>query len=125
MFAKIAPFALFLAVTQAMHFKVKKPDVEMCMAGTDAWVSGIALDVTPWPVNLGTGSQITLNGAITLLQAIEVGAMVKLKLTVQTDFGDLPFPCLPVSLPRTGRGAKPQFISTVLKTERGSKSQAA
>merc|ERR1712020_586352 len=72
------------------------PDVMTCQDGTDAWFSGISLDVTPWPVVVAGGETITLQGQIDIMQEIEMGSQLELKLTLITPIGNLPVPCLPI-----------------------------
>ena len=67
------------------------------MEGTDAWFSNIELNITPWPAHIATGETITLDGAIDILQEVEMGSGLDLKLTLVTAIGNLPIPCLPVS----------------------------
>ena len=101
MSAKLFVFALALASTQALSLRVQKvraPDVSECMAGTSDWFSNIALNVQPWPVEIAAGKTITLDGAIDIMQEIEVGSGLNLKLTLITAIGNLPIPCLPVSI---------------------------
>merc|ERR1711872_584536 len=63
--------------------------------GSD-WFSNIALNVQPWPVEIAAGKTITLDGAIDIMQEIEVGSGLNLKLTLITAIGNLPIPCLPI-----------------------------
>ena len=67
------------------------------MDGTDAWFSNIVLNVEPWPAHIATGEIITLDGAMDILQEVEMGFSLDLKLTLVTAIGNLPIPCLPVS----------------------------
>ena len=100
MSVKIFIFALALASTQALTLRAKNvrvPDVNTCLDGTDDWFSGISLDVTPWPVVVAGGETITLQGQIDIMQEIEMGSQLELKLTLITPIGNLPVPCLPVS----------------------------
>merc|ERR1711971_915026 len=76
--------------------KTSIPDVMSCMEGTDAWFSNIVLNITPWPAHIATGETITLDGAIDILQEVEMGSGLDLKLTLVTAIGNLPIPCLPI-----------------------------
>ena len=100
MSAKLFIFALALASTQALSLRVKNvraPDVSVCQDGTNDWFDNIALDITPWPAHIAAGATITIDGAIDIMQEIEVGSGIELKLTLITAIGNLPIPCLPVS----------------------------
>ena len=94
-----ALLALFLAGSEAFNLRniIKKPDVGFCLDGTENWLTGIILNVTPWPAHIANGETITLDGQLELLQAVEVGSSLKLSLTLETPLGDLPIPCIPVS----------------------------
>merc|ERR1719220_151715 len=101
--AKLFIFALAFASTQAFSLRVKatfkdikSPDVSTCMDGTDAWFSNIVLNIEPWPAHIATGETITLDGAIDILQEVEMGSGLELKLTLVTAIGNLPIPCLPL-----------------------------
>merc|ERR1712109_121076 len=99
MSVKLFILALALASTQALTLRAKNvrtPDVMTCQDGTDAWFSGISLDVTPWPVIVAGGETITLQGQIDIMQEIEMGSQLELKLTLITPIGNLPVPCLPI-----------------------------
>merc|ERR1712156_493017 len=92
MSAKLFVFTLALASTQALSLRVQKvraPDVNECMDGTSDWFSNIALNVQPWPVEIAAGKTITLDGAIDIMQEIEVGSGLNLKLTLITAIGNL------------------------------------
>ena len=100
MSAKIFIFALALASTQALSLRVKNvrtPDVNTCMDGTNDWFDNFNLDVQPWPVQIATGKTLTLQGQVDIMQEIEVGSGVDIKLTLITSIGNIPVPCLPVS----------------------------
>ena len=100
MAAKLFIFALALASTQALTLRVKNvkaPDVRTCMDGTSEWFDNISLDITPWPVVVAAGNVISLDGGIDIMQEIEVGSNLNIKLTLITAIGNLPIPCLPVS----------------------------
>ena len=100
MSVKLFILALALASTQALTLRAKNvrtPDVNTCQDGTNDWFSGISLDVTPWPVVVAGGETITLQGQIDIMQEIEMGSQLELKLTLITPIGNLPVPCLPVS----------------------------
>ena len=99
MSAKLFVIALCLASTQALtlRFKPKAPDVEYCLDGSDQWFNNINLDIVPFPVKVETGAMLSIDGGLDIAQEIEVGSMLKLKLTLKTAIGGLPIPCLPVS----------------------------
>merc|ERR1739848_383733 len=59
-------------------------------------MGNISLDIKPWPVHVAAGETITLDGAIDIMQEIEVGSGIELKLTLITAIGNLPIPCLPI-----------------------------
>ena len=100
MLAKFFFFALVLASTKALSIRVKNlrtPDVSTCLDGTNEWFDNISLDVKPWPVEIAAGKTITLQGQVDIMQEIEVGSGVELKLTLITAIGNLDIPCLVVS----------------------------
>merc|ERR1711997_24016 len=85
--------------TQALTLRVKNvkaPDVRTCMDSTSEWFDNISLDITPWPVVVAAGNVISLDGGIDIMQGIEVGSNLNIKLTLITAIGNLPIPCLPI-----------------------------
>ena len=67
------------------------------MAGTTDWFGNYKLDVTPMPINLANGNEVTLDGEITLKQAIEQGSKVAIKVTQELPWiGNIPIPCAEV-----------------------------
>ena len=100
MSSKLFFIALCLASAQALtlKFKNKALDISYCLDGSDQWVSNIMLDVQPWPVTVATGATFTLDGGLDILQEIEPESMLRLELTLKTAIGDLPIPCIPVSI---------------------------
>ena len=100
MMSKIFAFALLVASTQARFtLKIKNtPEVIECMAGTSDWFSNIQLNVSPYPVDVGPGKTITLEGQIDLNQVVETGSKLALKLKGKIPvIGEIPIPCLEVS----------------------------
>ncbi len=89
--------AIALAGAQAFVAKVKTPDVDMCLDGTENWFKGISLNVVPWPVHIAQGATISLDGQIELLKTINAGSKLKLDLKLKSAIGNLPIPCIPVS----------------------------
>merc|ERR1719315_489867 len=101
MFAKFAIFILLgvAALGHAQAFiigKSKLPDVGICLDTTNDWVTGISLDLSPWPFHVAAGEVLSINGQIEVLQAIEVGSSIRLKLVLHTVLGDLTIPCIPL-----------------------------
>merc|ERR1712158_138519 len=100
MMSKIFAFALLVASTQARFtLKIKNtPEVIECMAGTSDWFSNIQLNVSPYPVDVGAGKTITLEGQIDLNQVVETGSKLALKLKGKIPvIGEIPIPCLEIS----------------------------
>merc|ERR1712241_1133124 len=100
MMSKIFGFALLMASTQAKFtLKIKNtPEVIECMAGTSDWFSNIQLNVSPYPVDVGPGKTITLEGQIDLNQVVEDGSKLALKLKGKIPvIGEIPIPCLEIS----------------------------
>ena len=109
MMSKIFTLALLVASTQAYKIKIAKNnlDVTTCMAGTNAVISDISLNVSPFPIDFAEGKKIHLDGNFMLNTVIESGAKLHLKLKGITIFGELTLPCIAVSiynqyLPNTG-----------------------
>ena len=102
MLSKILALAIFVASTQALSIKITpKDNVEIteCLAGTGDWFSDYSLDVTPWPIEVAAGKDITLDGEITIKQIIEEGSTLALKLVGEVPIiGKIPIPCLEVKL---------------------------
>merc|ERR1711963_1147511 len=88
--------AVVLASAQAATLKLKSPDVSYCLDGSEEWFGNIMVEVQPWPVVIATGETLTLDGGLDILQEIEVGSQLELKLTLKTAIGNLPIPCLPI-----------------------------
>ena len=51
------------------------------MDGTTDWFGNYKLDVTPMPINLANGNEVTVDGEITLKQGIEQGSKLVIKVT--------------------------------------------
>jgi hypothetical protein len=101
MFAKIFTLCLVIASTQAFFVQkaVKNvPEVEFCLPTSTDWISGLEINIAPWPVVVAEGAIFTLDGQVELLQAITAGSSIRLELKLVTALGDLPIPCLPVSI---------------------------
>merc|ERR1719150_649355 len=96
MFSKIAVFASLLIAANALTLRVKAPEVEYCLDGSDAWFSNIVLNILPWPVEISAGAQLSIDGGLDILQVVEVGSQLKLELKLQTPLGELPIPCIPI-----------------------------
>ncbi len=91
--------AAAIASTSAFFVaKPKSPDVNFCVDGSQDWVSGIQLDVQPWPVVVVEGTTISLDGRFDLLKTVDEGTSLKLELTAKTPIGNLPIPCLEVEM---------------------------
>ena len=97
MLSKILALAIFVASTHAMTLKITPKvnvDIKECMAGTSDWFGDYRLDVTPMPIALDNGKEVTLDGEITLKQAIEQGSKVAIKVTQEIPWvGNIPIPC--------------------------------
>ena len=91
-----------MASTQAMTLKITPKvnvDIKECMAGTSDWFGDYRLDVTPMPIEVAAGKDITLDGEITIKQIIEEGSTLALKLVGEVPvIGKIPIPCLEVQL---------------------------
>ena len=100
MLSKILALAIFVASTQALTIKITpKASVEIkeCLAGTADWFEAYRLDVTPMPIEVAAGKDITLDGEITIKQIIEEGSTLALKLVGEVPIiGKIPIPCLEV-----------------------------
>ena len=100
MLSKILALAIFVASTQSLSIKITPKDnveISECLAGTADWFGDYQLDVTPIPVEVAAGKDITLDGVITFKQMIEVGTTLKLKLVGEVPIiGKIPIPCLEV-----------------------------
>merc|ERR1711894_715529 len=101
MLSKILALAVFMASTQALTIKITpKANVEIseCLAGTSDWFGDYRLDVTPWPIEVAAGKDVTLDGEITIKQMIEVGSKLAIKLTGEVPvIGKIPIPCLEIN----------------------------
>ena len=102
MLSKILALAILVASTQAMTLKITPKvnvDIKECMAGTADWFGDYRLDVTPMPIEVAAGKDITLDGEITIKQIIEEGSTLALKLVGEVPIiGKIPIPCLEVKL---------------------------
>ena len=100
MLSKILALAIFVASTHAMTLKITPKvnvDIKECMAGTSDWFGDYRLDVTPMPIEVAAGKDITLDGEITIKQIIEEGSTLALKLVGEVPIiGKIPIPCLEV-----------------------------
>ena len=100
MFSKILALAIFVASTQSLTIRITpKANVEIteCLAGTGDWFSDYSLDVTPWPIEVAAGKDITIDGQFSIKQMIEEGSKLALKLTGEVPvIGKIPIPCLEV-----------------------------
>ena len=100
MLSKILALAIFVASTQALSIKITPKDnveISECLAGTADWFGDYQLDVTPIPVEVAAGKDITLDGEITIKQIIEEGSTLALKLVGEVPvIGKIPIPCLEV-----------------------------
>ena len=102
MLAKIAIFASLAIAANAFSLRVKAPEVNYCLDGSDAWFGNIVLNINPWPVHISAGAQLSIDGGLDILQTVEVGSQLKLDLKLQTSLGALPIPCIPVSASYVG-----------------------
>jgi len=75
--------------------------LDYCLASSTDFLGPVAIDVTPYPAHVATGSSLTITANIELIKAIEAGSKVSLKLTklglIPIDIpclqiGDLPVP---------------------------------
>merc|ERR1712079_188233 len=87
--------------TQALSIRITPKaavEIKECLAGTADWFEAYRLDVTPMPIEVAAGKDITLDGEITLKQMVEVGATLALKLTGEVPvIGKIPIPCLEIN----------------------------
>merc|ERR1712241_315116 len=101
MLSKILALAIFMASTQAMTLKITPKvnvDIKECMAGTSDWFGDYRLDVTPMPIEVAAGKDITLDGEITIKRIIEEGSTLALKLVGEVPvIGKIPIPCLEIN----------------------------
>merc|ERR1712020_807143 len=101
MLSKILALAIFVASTHAMTLKITPKvnvDIKECMAGTSDWFGDYRLDVTPMPIEVAAGKDITLDGEITIKQIIEEGSTLALKLVGEVPvIGKIPIPCLEIN----------------------------
>merc|ERR1719242_2091116 len=73
-------------------------DIKECMDGTSDWFGDYRLDVTPMPIEVAAGKDITLDGEITIKQIIEEGSTLALKLVGEVPvIGKIPIPCLEIN----------------------------
>ena len=100
MLSKILALAVLVASTQALSIRITPKaavEIKECLAGTADWFEAYRLDVTPMPIEVAAGKDVTLDGEITLKQMVEVGATLALKLTGEVPvIGKIPIPCLEV-----------------------------
>ena len=75
-----------------------KLEVTECMAGTSDWVSGISLNVSPYPVEVASGKEITIDKEFKLNKKLVAGSKLRLKLRGKVPIvGEIAIPCLRVS----------------------------
>ena len=100
MLSKVLVLAIFLASTQALSIKINpKADIEIteCAAGTADWVE-FNLNFDPYPIQIATGKQITLDGALIWKQAIDERFTTIYEVVGDvTTFGKVPIPCFQVT----------------------------
>ena len=100
MLSKVLALAIFMASTQAFTIKISPKangELKECLAGTSDWFGNYKLDVSPMPIALANGKEVTLDGEITLKQAIEQGSKVVIKVTQEIPWvGNIPIPCAEV-----------------------------
>ena len=97
MFAKLSTFVTFIAFSNALSLRLAAPEVTSCLEGTENYVENISVNIQPWPVHVATGATLSIDGGLTILDAIVEGSQLKLDLSLVTALGNLPIPCLPVS----------------------------
>ena len=95
MSAKLFTIVICLANTHALEFMPKALDVEYCMEGSDKWFNNINLNINPFPIVFESGAMLSLDVGQDVLQEIEVGSMLKLKMDLETLIGQIPIPCFP------------------------------
>ena len=97
MLSKVLALAIFMASTQAFTIKISPKangELKECLAGTTDWFGNYKLDVTPMPIALANGKEVTLDGEITLKQVIEQGSKVVIEVTQEIPWiGNIPIPC--------------------------------
>ena len=97
MLSKVLALAIFMASTQAFTIKISPKvngEIKECLSGTTEWFGNYKLDVSPIPIALANGNEVTLDGEITLKQAIEQGSKVAIKVTQEIPWvGNIPIPC--------------------------------
>ena len=100
MLSKVLALAIFMASTQAFTIKISPKangELKECLAGTSDWFGNYKLDVSPMPIALANGNEVTLDAQITLKQAIEQGSKVAIEVIQEIPWvGDIPIPCTEV-----------------------------
>eukprot|EP00093_Oithona_nana_P009909 09909.XXX_599589_598912_1 [CDS] Oithona nana genome sequencing. len=96
MFAKLSTFVTFIAFSNALSLRLAAPEVTSCLEGTENFVENISVNIQPWPVHVATGATLSIDGGLTILDAIVEGSQLKLDLSLVTALGNLPIPCLPI-----------------------------
>ena len=105
MLSKVLALAIFMASVQAFTINLSPKangEIKECLAGTTDWFGNYKLDVTPMPINLANGNEVTVDGEITLKQAIEQGSKVAISLELPWAIsifpwvGNISIPCVEV-----------------------------
>merc|ERR1712004_750836 len=91
MFAKLSTFVTFIAFSNALSLRLAAPEVTSCLEGTENYVENISVNIQPWPVHVATGATLSIDGGLTILDAIVEGSQLKLDLSLVTALGNCPF----------------------------------
>merc|ERR1711993_216847 len=92
---KLIVFLATVVLVSAKSIKIDQLEYGFC-DGADTSVGSIdAIDVTPFPVEIKTGSTVTISATLSLLAEVPAGAKVALNI-VKEGIVDLPLPCLEI-----------------------------
>ena len=87
-----------ILLTSANAYKLSAPDVSYCIDGTDAYFDNIIFEIKPFPIHIQSGAPLSIEMGFDILQSLEVGSKLRYEFSIHTFLGNIPLPCIPVSI---------------------------